>query len=185
MGFLARTFQEDKIMERNLLKDDLDEVDVSLLYLLQEDGRISNAKIAERLSLSEAPCWRRRKRLEKNGFIDNYQANLNRERLGLEVLALVHICFANHTDDAPDEFEKAIQKIPEILTCYNVTGEADYILQIVSKNLSSYELFLRTVLRKLPGVTSIRSSLALREVKNCTRLPLQTKIADNDHFTPK
>ena len=172
-------------MKNNHSSSELDRTDRSMLYLLQEDGRISNTKIAERLSLSEAPCWRRRKRLEENGFIDNYQANLNREKLGLEVLALVHICFANHTDDAPDQFEAEVQRIPQILSCYNVTGEADYILQIVSENLTSYERFMRTVLRKLPGVTSIRSSLALREVKNSTRLPLQTKIAEDEHFTSK
>ena len=169
-------------MRKNQSLKELDDTDISLLKLLQEDGRISNAKIAERLTLSEAPCWRRRKRLEESGFIDYYQANLNRERLGFGVLALVHICFSNHTDDAPAQFEEEVQRIPEILSCYNVTGDADYILKIVSQDLASYELFLRTVLRKLPGVTSIRSHLALREVKSSTRLPLKSKIPGTDHL---
>ena len=160
-------------MRKNSPEIELDDTDLSLLSLVQEDGRISNTKVAEKLSLSETPCWRRRKRLEKKGFINDYQANLNRNRLGFGVLALVQISFANHTDDAPLKFEEAVQKIPEILSCHNVTGESDYFLQIVSHDLASYELFLRTVMRKLPGVTSIRSSLSLREVKSSTRLPLK------------
>lgn len=150
----------------------LDETDLSLLELIQQDGRISNTKIAEKLSLSEAPCWRRRKRLEESGLVESYQANLNRELLGFGVMALVQISFADPTDEAPVLFEERIQEIPEILSCYNVTGETDYLLQVVAKDLAFYELFLRTVLRKLPGVRSIQTSICLREVKNSKRLPL-------------
>ncbi len=105
--------------------------------------------------MSETPCWRRLKRLEANGYIDDYQANLSRHRLGFGVLALAQICFANHTDDAPSLFEEAVRNTPEILSCHNVTGEADYFLQIVAEDLVAYESFLRMVLRKLPGVTSM------------------------------
>ncbi len=159
-------------MRKNPPKSELDTTDYALLALVQEDGRISNVKVAEALSLSETPCWRRLKRLEDRGYIDGYQANLNRHRLGFGVLALVQICFANHTDDAPSQFEKSVQSIPEILSCHNVTGEADYFLQIVAQDLVAYERFLRKVLRNLPGVTSIQSSISLREVKHSTRLPL-------------
>jgi len=159
-------------MRKNHPGNGLDTTDYALLALVQKDGRISNVKVAEALSLSETPCWRRLKRLEDKGYIDSYQANLNRHRLGFGVLALVQICFANHTDDAPSQFEKSVRSIPEILSCHNVTGEADYFLQIVAKDLVAYERFLRKVLRKLPGVTSIQSSLSLREVKHSTRLPL-------------
>lgn len=159
-------------MKKNPPNIKLDDTDYALLSLVQKDGRIPNSKVAETLSLSETPCWRRLKRLEENGYIIDYQANLSRHRLGLGVLALVQICFANHTDDAPSQFENTVLNIPEILSCHNVTGEADYFLQIVADDLHAYEIFLRTVLRRLPGVTSIRSSLSLREVKNSTRLPL-------------
>ncbi len=159
-------------MKKNPPKINLDDTDYALLALVQNEGRIPNSKVAETLSLSETPCWRRLKRLEESGYIVDYQANLSRHRLGIGVLALVQICFANHTDDTPSQFENAVLNIPEILSCHNVTGEADYFLQIVADDLDAYEKFLRTVLRKLPGVTSIRSSLSLREVKNSTRLPL-------------
>lgn len=162
-------------MGKDSLNYELDKTDYALLELVQNDGRISNVRVAEKLSMSETPCWRRLKRLEENGYVVGYQANLNRQQLGLGVLALVQICFANHSDDAPSQFEAAVLDIPEILSCHNVTGEADYILQIVAKNLAAYERFLRKVLRKLPGVTSIRSSLSLREVKNSTRFPVNRK----------
>lgn len=159
-------------MRKNPPEKELDVIDYALLALVQENGRISNVKVAEALTLSETPCWRRLKRLEDKGYINDYQANLNRHQLGFGVLALVQICFANHTDDAPSQFEEAVRNIPEILSCHNVTGEADYFLQIIARDLVAYEQFLRKVLRKMPGVTSIRSSLSLREVKHSTRLPL-------------
>lgn len=166
-------------MRKNSLKYEPDTTDYALMALVQDDGRISNVKVAETLALSETPCWRRLKRLEESGYIDGYQANLNRHLLGLGVLALVQICFANHTDDAPSQFEEAVLRIPEILSCHNVTGEADYFLQIIARDLVAYERFLRKVLRKLPGVTSIRSSLSLREVKNSTRFPLNGAFDKN------
>jgi DNA-binding Lrp family transcriptional regulator len=159
-------------MRKNTPEKGLDATDYALLALVQEDGRISNVKVAEALSLSETPCWRRLKHLEDKGYIKGYQANLDRHQLGFGVLALVQICFANHTDDAPSQFEKAVRSIPEVLSCHNVTGEADYFLQIIARDLVAYEQFLRKVLRKLPGVTSIQSSLSLREIKHSTRLPL-------------
>jgi DNA-binding Lrp family transcriptional regulator len=159
-------------MRKDLVDSKLDDTDRGILRLVQADGRISNARLAEMLSLSEAPCWRRLKRLESQGYVEGYQAVLNRRRMGFGVLALVQLSFANHTGDAPAKFEEAIQGIPEILSCHNVTGEADYFLQIVAPDLDAYGDFLTNVLRKLPGVTSIRSSLSLREVKDSSRLPI-------------
>ena len=159
-------------MRQNPVDSGLDATDRNILRLVQKDGRMSNARLAETLSLSETPCWRRLKRLESEGYVEGYQAVLNRRRMGFGVLALVQLSFANHTGDAPAKFEEAIQDIPEILSCHNVTGEADYFLQIVAPDLDAYGDFLTEVLRKLPGVTSIRSSLSLREVKSSSRLPV-------------
>ena len=160
-------------MKNNKCSTDLDEVDVSLLKLLQVDGRLSNAKASEKLLLSEAPCWRRRKRLEEHGIIRGYQASLDREKLGFGVVAIMHISFGNHTDEeARIKFEDRVRQTPEILSCYHVSGESDYILQVVSRDLASYEMFIRTVMHKLPGVTSIKSNLCLSEIKNSNELPL-------------
>lgn len=159
-------------MSKNVPVDELDATDRALLRLVQEDGRVSNARLAEALNLSETPCWRRLKRLEAEGWIAGWQANLDRAKLGLGVLAIVHLTFAVHTSEAPEAFEAAIQDIPEILSCHNVTGEADYVLTIVAADLEAYGRFVAEVLRRLPGVTAVRSSLSLREVKSSTRLPV-------------
>lgn len=154
------------------LHTDLDEVDRTILRLLQEDGSLSNAKLAERLSLSVTPCWRRLHRLEQDGYIEGYQANLNRRKLGYGVLAFVQLGFGIHTDDSPNRFEKAILQHPEVLSCHKITGAADYMLQVVARDLDSYGEFVERVLRALPGVTSIHSSMALREIKASSRLPV-------------
>ncbi|HEY8607797.1 MAG TPA: Lrp/AsnC family transcriptional regulator [Noviherbaspirillum sp.] len=152
--------------------DRLDDTDLRLLRLLQEEGRISNARLAERLSLSETPVWRRLRRLEEDGYVRGYQAVLDQRKLGFGVTAFVLITFAIHTGQQPYKFEEAIQAIPEILSCHNITGEADYLLQVVARDLEDYGDFVTRVLRKLPGVTAIRSSLSMREVKATSRLPL-------------
>ncbi|MFC3108966.1 Lrp/AsnC family transcriptional regulator [Undibacterium arcticum] len=159
-------------MRNNRLNSSLDEIDRTILRLLQEDSTLSNAKLAERLSLSVTPCWRRIRRLEEEGFIDGYQANLNRRKLGFGVLAFVQLGFGIHTDDSPNRFEKAILSHPEVLSCHKITGAADYLLQVVAEDLDSYGEFVELVLRAMPGVTSIHSSLALREIKSSSRLPV-------------
>lgn len=153
-------------------KDELDQVDIRLLRALQADGRLSNAKLAEQLAISETPCWRRLKRLETEGFIQSYQANLNRKKLGYGVVAFVQVTLGNHAGEEPLQFEQLVTTLPEILSCHNVTGDCDYLLQIVASDLDAYGIFVRDKLRKLPGVTSIRSNLSLREVKTSAILPI-------------
>lgn len=159
-------------MSKNQLNNNLDDVDKTILRYLQEDGRLSNAKLAERLSLSETPCWRRLRRLEAEGYIEDYQANLNRRKLGFGVLAFVQLSMSNHTDESNSRFEEAIQACPEVLFCHNITGQSDYLLQIVATDLDAYALFINQVLRKMPGVNTMHSSLSLREIKSLSRLPL-------------
>ncbi|HMS54227.1 MAG TPA: Lrp/AsnC family transcriptional regulator [Fimbriimonadaceae bacterium] len=150
----------------------LDDVDLRILAILQREGRIANAALATKVGVSEAPCWRRVKRLQDMGLILGYHADLDRRRLGLDVFAVVHVRFSTHDLNLAGEFEKKIQGKAEVLTCHNVTGEVDYILTVVSHNLDAYSKFT-TELRHIPGVASIHSSLSLREVKNTTRLPLE------------
>lgn len=150
----------------------LDKTDLAILREVQADGRLSNAKLSEKLALSETPCWRRIKRLEAEGLIEGYQAVLNRKKLGLGVVGFAQITIDDHGSDDPLIFEREIGLIPEILTCHNVTGEYDYILQIVAKDLDAYGDFIRERLRKLPGVASIHSNLSLREIKSTRDLPV-------------
>lgn len=151
---------------------DLDKTDQAILRNLQQDGRLTNAKLATRLSLSETPCWRRLKRLEQEGYIDGYQANLDRRKLGFGVMAFVQLSCTHHDPQSTRAFEEAINASANVLSCHNTTGEADFMLQVVAKDLDDYSEFVENVLRKLPGISAIRSNLSLREVKSSNRLPL-------------
>lgn len=152
--------------------NELDKVDAGILDRLQRDGRLSNAKLAEQISLSETPCWRRVKRLEELGVIDGYQAILNRRKLGLGVMAFVQLVCMQHSEEVTAAFEKIIQACPNVLACHNTSGEADFLLVVVARDLDDYSRFVDSVLRKLPGVSSIRSNLSLRELKASNRLPI-------------
>ncbi|MEB3754536.1 Lrp/AsnC family transcriptional regulator [Acinetobacter sp. MD2(2019)] len=150
----------------------LDKTDLSILNTLQKDGRISNTKLAEQLSLSEASCWRKQKNLEENTIIEGYQAILNRKKLGLGVMAFVQIVCSQHDEKSTKAFEFIIQSSPNVLSCHNITGETDFLLQVVAKDLDDYSRFIEKVLRKLPGVINISSSISLRELKTTHGLPL-------------
>ncbi|WP_424933691.1 Lrp/AsnC family transcriptional regulator [Amaricoccus macauensis] len=154
----------------------LDRVNAEILTLLQSDGRLSNAKLAEKLSLSETPCWRRLKRLEEEGFIEGYQANLNRRKLGLGVLAFVQLSCSEHDPESTRAFQRAVQDCPNILSCHNTTGSDDFLIVAVARDLDDYSTFVENVLRRLPGVTGIRSNLSLRELKSSTCLPVAAAL---------
>lgn len=154
----------------------LDRANIQLLNLLQSDGRITNAKLAEHLQMSETPCWRRLKRLEESGIIEGYQANLNRRKLGLGVMAFVQLSCSEHNQEATAEFQRIVEVTPNILSCHNTTGEDDFLLVVVARDLDDYSAFVDNTLRRLPGVTSIRSNLSLKEMKASNRLPVGTSV---------
>jgi Lrp/AsnC family transcriptional regulator, leucine-responsive regulatory protein len=150
----------------------LDKVDRTLLLTLQSDGRASTASLAAAVSLSETPCARRLKRLESEHYIDHYRAVLCRRTLELGVLAFAYVRFGIHSRELSDRFEREIQAIPRIVACHNVSGTADYLLQVVARDMDDYGLFMRDTLRVLPGVTSVESMFSMREVKRDVGLPL-------------
>ena len=151
---------------------DIDAANAKILSLLQEDGRMTNARLAEHLSMSETPCWRRLKRLEESGIIESYQANLNRRKLGLGVMAFVQLSCSEHDQEATAEFQRIVEITPNILACRNTTGADDFLLVVVARDLDDYSRFIDTTLRQLPGVTSIRSNLSLKEMKSSSKLPV-------------
>lgn len=156
----------------------LDKIDVAIADRLQQDGRLSNAKLAEQLGLSEASCWRRQKRLEEAGVIEGYQAVLNRRKVGVGVVAFVQLTCTQHSEEVTAAFEQIIQASSRVLSCHNTTGEADFLLQVVARDLDDYSRFVDTVLRKLPGVSSIRSNISLKEMKATRRLPIADLVGD-------
>lgn len=152
--------------------NNLDKTDLAILRAVQADGRLSNSKLSEKLNLSETPCWRRLKRLESEGFIEGYQAILSRKKLGFGVVGFAQVTIGDHASDDPLIFEREVASTPEIISCHNVTGDYDYVLQIVAEDLDAYGAFIRDRLRKLPGVASIHSNLSLREVKSTLNFPV-------------
>jgi Lrp/AsnC family leucine-responsive transcriptional regulator len=152
--------------------DALDSTDRTILRLLQSDATLSTPQLAEQLALSTTPCWRRLKRLEEQGFISGYGARLDRRKLGLDILAFVQVTFGVVTSSAIQQFEEVMAQRPEVLACHKVTGQADYLLQVVAPSLDAYSDFVETVLRSIPGISLIHSSLALREIKASGQLPV-------------
>lgn len=150
-----------------------DALDRQILVLLQEDGRLPIAGLADRIGLSEAPTWRRVKRLEEAGLIVGYHAHVDRKMLGLDVHAIVSVRFSSHDLEVAGRFTEAVGALEEVLSCHNVTGDVDYILDVVTENLEAYERFTQK-LRGIPGVVSIQTHLSLREIKSSHRLPIPT-----------
>lgn len=152
--------------------DDLDRVDRAILQALQQDGRIPISRLAEQVNLSETPCARRLKRLETEGYIERYRAVLSKRALGLGVTVFAQVRFSSHDRALSDRFEQAVQTLPRIVACHNISGSADYLLQIVAADLEEYGRFVRDVIRSLPGVASVESMLSLQEVKREAGLPV-------------
>lgn len=150
----------------------LDRVDAKIVQRMQKDGKLSNTKLASELALSETACWRRLKRLEEEGVITDYQANLDRRKLGFGVMAFVQLTCNQHDAETTERFERTIEQCDNVMACHNTTGEADFLLQVVAIDLDDYSRFVDQVLRKLPGVSAISSNISLRELKSSTRLPV-------------
>lgn len=150
----------------------LDKFDLAILNELQNDGRLTNAELASRVGLSAAPCWRRVRALEEAGFITGYRAELNREKIGLGVLAFVRLDAERNSGDALGQMEQAIQKIPQIVSCHYISGSGTFELQVVAPDLADFSRFAREVLIHLPNVKDLHTSFSLGEVKAGGALPL-------------
>lgn len=156
----------------------LDKFDLAILNELQNDGRLTNAELANRVGLSAAPCWRRVRALEEQGFIRGYRAELDREKMGLGVLAFVRLDAERNSGDVLRQMETAIQGIPEIVSCHYISGSGTFELQVVCPDLNHFSRFAREVLINLPNVKDLHTSFSLGEVKSASALPLS-------HLLPK
>jgi len=150
-----------------------DRYDLQILNILQQDGRISNQDLADRIGLSASPCLRRVKALEDAGLVKGYHAVLDAKKLGLSLLALIHISMDQHTPERFSNFEMTIAKIPEVLECLLITGQsADYQLKVIVKDMDAYQDLLLNRITRIAGVTGVHSSFVLRQVINKTALPV-------------
>lgn len=150
----------------------LDKIDRKILSILQCDARITNAHLAEKVNLSPTPCLRRLRRLEEAGWIKNYRAVLDEKLLGLDVSALVFVKLDKNTREHGDEFERALEGIPEVMECCVVVGAHDYVLRVITKSLSDYEKFLKERLATIEIVGDLESLLILNQTLSRNELPL-------------
>ena len=154
--------------------DQLDRQDLVLLAELQRDSRQTVQQLAAAAGLSNTPCWKRVKEMEATGIIRGYTALVDREMVGLSLCVLAEVNLTRHNEDDVRRFEKEVAACPQIVSCYATTGQADYVIKVLVPDIKAYESFLHEVAFKLPGVTHVRSSVVLKEVKSETRLPFET-----------
>ena len=150
----------------------LDEVDLRIINCLQSDARLTNVELAERVGLSPTPCARRIKILERSGVISRYVTLLDQKAVGLPVSVFVNVTLERQVEQALEGFEKTILERPEVMECYLMTGDADYLLRVVVADLEAYERFIIDHLTKVPGIANIKSSFALKQVAYKTALPI-------------
>ena len=151
---------------------ELDRTDHRILALLQEDGRRTNVEVAERVALSPSPCLRRIKRLEAAGVVRGYRAIIDREAVGLGLTVLVEIKVGQHSRDNAGALEAALADMAEVVSCHMISGAADFIAEVVVKDLKEYERLLSERLLVLPMIADIRSNFSLRRIKSEAPLPL-------------
>jgi Lrp/AsnC family transcriptional regulator, leucine-responsive regulatory protein len=149
----------------------LDEFSLKILDVLQTNSELSNAELAEKVGLSASPCWRRVAELRTAGLIRNTVALVDPLKLGLAVNVFVHVTLTKQDKGSLEVFTNAVSRRPEVMECYLMTGEADFLLRVVIKDLIKYQEFMLDCLTQIPGVSNIRSSFALNQVKYTTALP--------------
>ncbi|HEY2603377.1 MAG TPA: Lrp/AsnC family transcriptional regulator [Thermoleophilaceae bacterium] len=150
----------------------MDSVDRRILAELQRDGRVSNVELAERVNLSPSPCLRRLKRLESEGLIAGYRAVLDRRKVGLGLTVFLEVKVERHSTETANALEKAFREMEEVVACHIVSGQADFLLEVVVADLGAYERFLLDRLLGVAGVSDVRSNFAIHTVKSAGPLPV-------------
>ncbi len=162
----------------------LDRIDRRILATLQKNGRLTNVALADLVGLSPSPCLRRVKRLEAEGYIQGYAAILGTEKVGFGATVFVHVSITQSTQTAAQEFRAAIGRIPEVIACHAVSGNEDFLLTVVTKDLESYKRLNEDVLLRLPNVVKKVSSFSLDLIKQVNRLPLEILPGFKEELAP-
>ncbi len=153
----------------------LDEMDESILQILQTEGRISHVDLAGRINLSAPAVHGRIKRLEQRGYIRQYAALLDRERAGFDMLCFINVSLQLHQLEHVENFRKIVHQMPEVLECHHLTGEYDYLLKVVVRNRQELQYFVMNKLTPIPGIARIYTSVVLQEIKSTTALPMNSE----------
>ena len=156
-----------------ILMKRFDATDRHILLALQKNSRQTTAVLAEQVALSQSPCWRRIRQLEDSGVIEGYHAHLNRSQLGFGVTGFVQLQMETHNADIGQAFEREVVALPQVLSCHNLSGHYDYMLEVIAQDVETFSNLVRTKIRSLPGVKEISTSFSLKEVKRTNALPIE------------
>lgn len=150
----------------------MDKYDIEILEIIQQNGRVTNKELANMVNLSPAPCWRRMQALEQKGYIKNYTALLDHERIGLSITAFAHVSLDDHHEKTVRSFDKAMTEWSEVQECHATSGGYDYLLKIIAVDMKSYNNFMYEKLLKLKAIRSVNTSFSMMQKKVSTHLPL-------------
>ncbi|MBK0091284.1 Lrp/AsnC family transcriptional regulator [Erwinia sp. S59] len=151
----------------------LSKTDIQILEHLQRDARVTNQDLADAIGLSASPTWRKVRKLEEDEVIQGYRAVLNRRKIGLNVMVFVRVSIDSHSEAEARKFEAEVTALENVVSCYSIGGDADFLLQVVSADMDAYADFAMSVIRRLPGIKEMQSMFVLKEVKGMTGLPLK------------
>lgn len=150
----------------------LSTTDINILTLLQKDARLTNQTLADSVGLSASPCWRKVRKLEEDEVIQGYRAVLNRKKIGLGVMVFVRVSIDSHSEAEARRFEHEVAALEHVVACYSIGGDADFLLQVVARDLDAYAEFAMTVIRRLPGIKEMQSMFVLKEIKPLISYPI-------------
>ena len=151
----------------------IDKTDESILKILQNDSRTINQQLSEKIGMSASPCWRRVKRLEDEKVIRGYGVLLDRRKLGLGVMVFIRVSIDRHSEAEALKFEEEVMQLDDVVACYSIGGDADFLLQVVSYDLDTYAEFSMSIIRRLPGIKEMQSMFTLKEIKSFQGFPVR------------
>lgn len=151
----------------------LSPTEIKMLTLLQDDARKTNQTLADEIGMSASPCWRKVRKLEEDEVIQGYRAVLNRKKIGLGVMVFVRVSIDSHSEAEARKFEQEVTALEDVVSCYSIGGDADFLLQVVARDLDSYADFAMAVLRRLPGIKEMQSMFVLKEIKPLVGYPIK------------
>jgi DNA-binding Lrp family transcriptional regulator len=151
----------------------IEPVEMKILELLQSDGRTTNQELADTLGMSPSPCWRKVRKLEENQVIQGYRAVLDRKKIGLGVMVFIKVVIDSHNEAEAKKFEEEVIALKDVIACYSIAGDADFLLQVVSPDLDDYAEFAMSVVRRLPGIKEMQSMFVLKEIKSFAAYPIK------------
>ena len=154
----------------------IDKTDESILKILQHDSRTTNQQLSEKIGMSASPCWRRVKRLEDEKVIRGYGVLLDRRKLGLGVMVFIRVSIDRHSEAEALKFEEEVMQLDDVVACYSIGGDADFLLQVVSYDLDTYAEFSMSIIRRLPGIKEMQSMFTLKEIKSFQGFPIRRNV---------